>query len=81
VGWTLATGRTAFTHRASLIGNRDQLLTPYANLAAGQPTAHAARDQAAEHGRTVFVFPGQGSQWVGMALELIDSSPVFAQHP
>ncbi|MEK8168980.1 acyltransferase domain-containing protein [Streptomyces sp. M19] len=29
-------------------------------------------------GDTVFVFPGQGSQWVGMAVELLDSSPVFA---
>lgn len=27
---------------------------------------------------TVLVFPGQGSQWAGMAVDLIDSSDVFA---
>ena len=30
-------------------------------------------------GGVVFVFPGQGSQWVGMAVELLDCSPVFAE--
>ena len=30
-------------------------------------------------GGVVFVFPGQGSQWVGMAVELLDASPVFAE--
>jgi acyl transferase domain-containing protein len=27
----------------------------------------------------VFVFPGQGGQWVGMARELLGSSAVFAE--
>ncbi|MGA9314689.1 MAG: type I polyketide synthase [Solirubrobacteraceae bacterium] len=29
-------------------------------------------------GAVVFVFPGQGSQWQGMAVELMESSPLFA---
>ena len=29
-------------------------------------------------GKTVFVFPGQGAQWAGMAAGLLESSPVFA---
>ena len=27
---------------------------------------------------TVFVFPGQGPQWSGMAADLLDASPAFA---
>ncbi|MFI9052903.1 acyltransferase domain-containing protein, partial [Streptomyces sp. NPDC053427] len=30
-------------------------------------------------GKTVFVFPGQGSQWVGMGAQLLDESAVFAE--
>ncbi|WP_346168619.1 acyltransferase domain-containing protein, partial [Streptomyces javensis] len=29
--------------------------------------------------RVVFVFPGQGAQWVGMGAELLESSAVFAE--
>ncbi|WP_432280786.1 tacrolimus type I polyketide synthase FkbC [Streptomyces luomodiensis] len=33
---------------------------------------------AVDQPRTVFVFPGQGAQWVGMGVELMDRSAVFA---
>ncbi len=41
--------------------------------------AGAVRGIADLRGKVAFVFPGQGSQWVGMAAELIESSPVFAE--
>ncbi|MFD0972903.1 acyltransferase domain-containing protein, partial [Plantactinospora endophytica] len=40
------------------------------NVTTGRP---AGRDE-----RVVFVFPGQGAQWVGMGVELLAVSPVFA---
>ncbi|MEW2119113.1 type I polyketide synthase [Streptomyces sp. NPDC005474] len=75
---SFASGRTPFEQRAVLVGDRAQLIEGLRALAAGEPTAHTIEAEAANTGRTVFVFPGQGSQWVGMALELIASAPVFA---
>ncbi|MFC5891196.1 acyltransferase domain-containing protein, partial [Kitasatospora aburaviensis] len=46
-------------------------------LAAGDPASQVVEGRVVA-GRPVFVFPGQGAQWAGMAVELLDSSPVFA---
>ncbi|KLO26690.1 type I polyketide synthase [Mycobacterium haemophilum] len=78
VGWTLA-GRSAFEHRAVVVGgDRDRLLAGLDELAADEPMS-VIRGTATPGGKTVFVFPGQGSQWLGMGIELLDTAPVFAQ--
>ncbi len=74
--------RPALERRAAILGgDREQLLGGLRALASGERAAEtivgATRLGAA--GRVAFVFPGQGSQWEGMALELLDASPVFAE--
>ncbi|MFG2358735.1 type I polyketide synthase [Streptomyces sp. NPDC048521] len=79
VAAALATGRSALTHRAVVVAaDRADLLTGLTALAAGDTASHLATGTAGATGRTVFVFPGQGAQWAGMAVGLLESSPVFA---
>jgi acyl transferase domain-containing protein len=79
IGWSLVTGRSVFEHRAVVVGGtRQELLAGLDSLAGGEPAGNTVAGAADVPGRVVFVFPGQGSQWVGMALELWDSSEVFA---
>ncbi|MGN5636016.1 SDR family NAD(P)-dependent oxidoreductase, partial [Streptomyces sp. AC154] len=40
--------------------------------------ARVVEDSVGPVGRRVLVFPGQGTQWVGMGAGLLESSPVFA---
>ena len=80
VGWSLATTRSEFEHRAVLVGaDREALLVELAGLAAGKPGAGAVVGRAGTTGKTVFVFPGQGAQRPGMGAELYRRFPVFAQ--
>ncbi|CDO89148.1 erythronolide synthase, modules 3 and 4 [Mycobacterium triplex] len=80
VAWSLA-GRATFEHRAVVIGgDRDRLLAGLGELAADDPGGSVIRGTAQPAGKHVFVFPGQGSQWVGMGIELLDTAPVFARH-
>ncbi|GAA1133704.1 hypothetical protein GCM10009577_66820 [Streptomyces javensis] len=80
LGHALATTRTAFGHRAVVLGrDRERLLDGLGALAQGTPAPHVVQGTAGGRRKTVFVFPGQGSQWIGMALPLWDASPVFAE--
>jgi acyl transferase domain-containing protein len=79
VAWSLATGRADLEHRAAVVGaDHDELAAGLAALAAGREAPGVVTGTAGAPGRTVFVFPGQGAQWIGMATELADASPVFA---
>ena len=80
VGWSLATTRSVFEHRAVLVGaDREQLMSKLAGLAAAQPGVGVTVGRAQQLGKTAFVFPGQGSQWLGMGQHLHGRFPVFAQ--
>ena len=80
VGFSLLS-RCVFEDRAVVVGGgRDELLDGLGALAEGRSAGNVVRgNTGGGAGGVVFVFPGQGSQWVGMAGELLDSSPVFAE--
>ncbi|MFC8906802.1 SDR family NAD(P)-dependent oxidoreductase, partial [Micromonospora sp. NPDC057140] len=79
VGWSLATTRSAFDQRASVVGSGvAELLSGLDALAAGVPVGNVVSGVASGHGSgPVFVFPGQGAQSAGMAAGLVGCTPVF----
>jgi acyl transferase domain-containing protein len=78
-GYSQATSRASFEHRGVVLAEtRDELLSGLTALAAGQSRPDVLSAEARELTDVVFVFPGQGAQWAGMGVGLLDSSPVFA---
>ncbi|GAB3823362.1 hypothetical protein GCM10027610_000190 [Dactylosporangium cerinum] len=71
VARALATTRAALEHRAVVVAE------DAAGFIAGLETVEPVNAAAGSTG-VVLVFPGQGGQWPGMAVELLESSPVFA---
>ncbi|WP_377748025.1 acyltransferase domain-containing protein, partial [Couchioplanes azureus] len=75
IAHTLAT-RHHFKHRATITATDRQSLVD--GLAAVTNGAGTLTGTAREQGKVAFVFPGQGSQWVGMATELMRTCDTFA---
>ncbi|BBB01307.1 polyketide synthase [Actinacidiphila reveromycinica] len=74
--------RSLFDHRAVVVGSgREELVAGLSSLAAGEPAGNVVADgvRSGAGRRVVFVFPGQGAQWVGMAAGLLESSSVFRE--
>jgi acyl transferase domain-containing protein/thioesterase domain-containing protein/aryl carrier-like protein len=79
VAYSLATGRTAFERRAVVLaGDRAEALDALAALMGGAEHPALVHGSARGERRPVFLFPGQGAHWPGMALDLLDRSPAFS---
>ena len=77
---TAGTGRSHFEHRAALVvdsveGAREGL----AELAENRQRPGVLRGEHTNRPTTAWLFTGQGSQYPGMARELFDAEPVFAE--
>ncbi|MFW0788679.1 SDR family NAD(P)-dependent oxidoreductase [Gordonia sp. CPCC 205333] len=75
--------RTHFEYRAVVLADRtEQVVDGLRLIGTGepvdQPTVVRGDRLGAIDGKTVFVFPGQGSQWAGMAVDLLEHSEAFA---
>ena len=71
VAFTLHVGRRAFRHRRAVVVGGDVREAAHALRRPGLPTVEAVTDRP-----VVFMFPGQGAQYVGMAHGLYESEPV-----
>ncbi|WP_019546345.1 type I polyketide synthase [Streptomyces sulphureus] len=85
VAEALATGRAPLSERALAVGETVPALLAGLRSVAGASAASGTAPGAvwgsgapAGAGPAVLVFPGQGSQWLGMGAELLDSCEVFA---
>jgi acyl transferase domain-containing protein/acyl carrier protein len=72
-------GRPSFAHRAAVVAaDRDELCAALAALADGGTHPRASTGHGAGDLQPVFVFPGQGGQWAGMARDLLAADETFA---
>nr|WP_051852222.1 type I polyketide synthase [Streptomyces sp. NRRL F-5650] len=80
VAQSLVTTRSVWAERAVLLTDGSEEHTAaLAALARDEADPRVVRGTADTRGRVVFVFPGQGAQWAGMAARLWESAPEFAR--
>ncbi|WP_448332890.1 type I polyketide synthase [Streptomyces sp. DSM 41534] len=80
VGQSLVRSRGPLPDRAVVLAaDRDEALAGLDAVARAESAPGVVTGFAESTvGRTVLVFPGQGTQWAGMGAELLEASPVFA---
>ncbi|WP_017602401.1 type I polyketide synthase, partial [Nocardiopsis lucentensis] len=71
--------RTTFDHRATVLAHTtEELNKRLRDLSHGEPNPAVITGTNTD-GKQVLVFPGQGTQWTGMAAHLLADQPAFAQ--
>jgi amino acid adenylation domain-containing protein len=76
--YTLQVGRRAFKHRRYIVGGDHAELMQA--IAAKDVNLIGTRELHEAAPGVVFMFPGQGSQYVNMGRDLYAAEPVFAEH-
>ncbi|WP_338868504.1 non-ribosomal peptide synthetase/type I polyketide synthase [Myxococcus stipitatus] len=80
--FTASTGRDTWPHRLAVVASsREELAARLDAFLQGQtdPGVHQGEARREAPPRVVFLFPGQGAQYPGMARQLHESSPVFRE--
>ncbi|WP_323767611.1 type I polyketide synthase [Antarctobacter sp.] len=76
VAWTLKEGRRAFEKRRVVVAGSH---AEAARLLDGAEARRVFDHQALDRPEVVFMFPGGGAQYAGMARDLYETEPVFAE--
>lgn len=82
IAYSLATTRSALEHRLGLVAASHQLLLEQlASVEKGTAAPGVLSGRAVPSGapKIVFIFPGQGSQWLGMGRMLLSEEPIFRE--
>ena len=76
--YTAAQRRTHLTHRLTVVGSEvSEIRKQLAAFASGEEAPFVGMGAPASPLKIAFVFPGQGSQWVGMDGELLRTNAAF----